>query len=737
MLSKKEIENLSNDINDLVIKNRLKEALAKLSILMEGIHVADFTLQFENLDKTYLMLLEYTFRGVPDPQRDRIYQSLRVSILELLDLVQQKALHNTGMHIYSIKAQMEDKKEIALEEAARNIDSLHFDKELARLLHENDVVGEINEAELPRISPRIFQLIWLTDKYAEADIRLMHAIKSSSDLPWHDKCLAISALTLSLLTCFDKEKFLILFDFYDNGEEQVWQRALTGLVIAIYFYHNRVQLYPVIRDRIEKYRDDQEFYSQVRHILIQILKARETEKITRNFKEEILPDVQKFESKIRERLDLDHLLTDDLIEDKNPDWEKIFEDSPDLLDKIQKMSEMQMEGLDLFMGTFAMLKNFDFFRELSNWFRPFYRSNETVLNAVSEHPQVKETFLAGMEESFYMCNSDKYSFCFNINHLPLEQGRNIMSLFIMEAENLHEIKEEDAILNKPEKDIYIFTQYIQDLYRFYKLHPFRNDFVDIFNLSWDIAGTELSNMLEPAPEVLKTAAQFLFEKEHFEEAIHLLEFLAGLENPQQDVIEKLAYSYQLSGNYRKALEYYKKSEIFESNRLWSVKKIIFCLRKLKLDDEALEWCTTALKQAPDDVYLHTMIGNCYLDLKRYEEALEHYFRVEFLAPDNKKVMRPIGWCCFVLGKIEMAHNYMSNILQIDAQSHDYINAGHVEFCLHNKTKAMEYYRKALEGIDISLAKFNEILEFDREFLILNGANPEEFPMITDYLRYNY
>jgi tetratricopeptide (TPR) repeat protein len=735
MLSKKDIESLSNEISSLVHNNRLKEALARLARLMEGMHVADFTLQYENLDQTYRMLLEYTFRGVPDPQRDRIYQNLKVSILELTDLVHQKALADTGMHIYSLKAQIEKEKEFARDEAARRIDSLHFDKELARLLHENDVVGVKSETDEPHITPHLFQLIWLTEKYVDADVRLLEAIRTSDDLPWYEKSLAVSALTLSLLNCFDKGKISLLCDFYDDHQEQVWQRALIGLVISIYYYNERIIMYPSIVNRLESYRNDPDFYSNIKHVLIQVFKARETEKITTKFKEDILPDVQKFESKIKEKLDLDNLLASDMIEDKNPDWEKIFEDSPDLLDKIQKMSEMQMEGLDLFMGTFAMLKNFDFFREISNWFRPFYRQNEAARFAVDDQLEQKEAFLAGMEESFYMCNSDKYSFCFNISHLPAEQGKNIMSLFVMEAENLHELNEEDKILHKPEREAYVFTQYIQDLYRFFKLHPFRNDFMDIFNLSWDITGNVLFNLLEPSLDVLRSAGQFLFEKEHFEEAIHIMEYLATLENPEQEVIEKLAYSYQLSGNYTKALEYYKKAEIFESNRLWSVKKIIFCLRKLRDDEAAMKWCNEALSISPDDVYLHTMLGNCYVDQKNYAQALEHYFRVEFLAPDNKKVLRPISWCCFVMNKLEMAKNYMTAILENDPQPQDYINAGHIEFCLHNKTTAMDYYRLALNSEEISFEKFNETLAFDSEFLAANGANPEEFPMISDYLRY--
>jgi tetratricopeptide (TPR) repeat protein len=660
---------------------------------------------------------------------------LRVSILELTDLVKQNALAKTGMHIYSLKSQMEKEKEIARDEAARKIDSLHFDRELTRLLHETDVVGEMVNEDSPHITPRLFQIIWLTEKYVEADIRLIETIRKSDELPWYEKSLVVSALTLSLLNCFDKEKFFLLLDFYDDHEDQVWQRALTGLVIALQYYGNRVGLYPSINARLEGYKNDAEFFSQFRMVLIQVFKARETERLTSKFKEEILPDVQRFESELREKLDLDSLIGNDYIEDKNPDWEKIFEDSPDLLGKIEKMSEMQMEGLDLFMGTFAMLKNFDFFRELSNWFRPFYRDNYMAANAIGEDEEQKALFLSAMEESFYMCNSDKYSFCFNISHLPLEQKKQVMNLFNMEARNLHEMNEEDRLLHKPDRENYIFTQYIQDLYRFFKLHPFRNDFRDIFSLDWDISNTELFILLQSSPEVLKSAGQFLFEKEHYPEAINLFRYLSTLENPEQDIIEKLAYSYQLLGDYSNALTYYRKAEIFESNRLWNIKKIIFCYRKLRNAKEALNWSREALSLSPDDVYLHTMAGNCHLDLEEYDLALDHYFRVEFLAPDNSKVLRPISWCCFVLNKLEIARSYMERIIESAPGYQDYVNAAHIEYCLQNRMKAMEYYKTALAGKELSFERLKEIMEFDSRFLILNGVKPEEKPLITDYLQY--
>lgn len=305
----------------------------------------------------------------------------------------------------------------------------------------------------------------------------------------------------------------------------------------------------------------------------------------------------------------------------------------------------------------------------------------------------------------------------------------------MEADSLRDVEEQDRLLSTPANDQRIFTQYIQDLYRFYKLYPFRADFCDVFNLSWDISKSVLFPVLKAEPSILCDAATFLFEKERYPEAIPLFIYLLENHEPNQILIEKLAYAYQVSDDFENALVYYKKAELFDTNRLWCLKKIIYCLRQLQRPEEALQWCTEALAVEPDDIYVHTMAGNCYLDLKQYSEALNHYFRVEFLAPDNKKVLRPIAWCSFVQNKLDIARNYLHTILSLSPSAHDYINAGHVEFCLGKKFEALELYRKSLSTGEISIQKFREILIMDKDFLIQNGVDKNDLPLVVDFLRY--
>lgn len=731
----REIEKLFAGIFTNVINNQLKEALLLLSDLMKDTRNADFMLRYENIDQTYHMLLEYNFKGVNDPQRDTIFDKLKVMTLELADQVYQQKLANAGVHIYQLKSSIDKEKDLAKEEAARSIDTYSFDNEFSKLLKDSDFITQTEEKDLPQITPRLFQLIWLTDKYTETDLQLVDTIRLSKSMPWYDKCLAVSAITLSLINSFDKEKFWVLCDFYEERENMVWQRALTGLILALFIYDQRIDLYPSIRKRLQKFKGDETFISDTQFLVIQLLKAKETEKITKQFKEEILPDVQKFESKIREKLDIDNLINKEFIENKNPDWEELFEDNPDLLNKIEKMSEMQMEGLDLFMGTFAMLKNFDFFRELSNWFRPFYKENQLAQDSIPASPEMKNTFLAGLQDAAYICNSDKYSFCFNLKHLPEEQSNNIISLFNVEAQNFKEVYKEDELLKKTNSDSFVFTQYIQDLYRFFNLHPFRNDFRNVFTLNWNLTDSLFIQLHVEDATLLNQAATFLFAREHYYEAIKLFEVLLLKHEPERVILEKLGYCYQKIGHYNKAIDYYVKSELFETNRLWSQKKIIFCYRKVNDTANALKWAKEAAELSPDDSYIQTMLGNCYLDMQNYEAALEHYFKTEFLDPENSNLFRPISWCAFASRKLDIAKSYIERLLLINPNSTDYINAGHIQLCLGNSQNAMNYYLNAIRSGEIDFQRFVEILHFDSPFLKENGIHSREIELVCDYILY--
>jgi tetratricopeptide (TPR) repeat protein/NAD-dependent SIR2 family protein deacetylase len=87
----------------------------------------------------------------------------------------------------------------------------------------------------------LFDLIFATERIPSSIISQIHSIRvDSENHKWYDRSLIVSALTLSLMNFkFDVTKANILLDFVSQFEDKVWQKALTGLLIAIVSQPNR------------------------------------------------------------------------------------------------------------------------------------------------------------------------------------------------------------------------------------------------------------------------------------------------------------------------------------------------------------------------------------------------------------------------------------------------------------------------------------------------------------------
>lgn len=76
-------------------------------------------------------------------------------------------------------------------------------------------------------------------------------------------------------------------------------------------------------------------------------------------REEIIPEMLKNVSSMRNmRFGFEE--NEEENDDKNPDWADAFEQSG-LGDKLREMNELQLEGADVYMSTFAALKSYPFF----------------------------------------------------------------------------------------------------------------------------------------------------------------------------------------------------------------------------------------------------------------------------------------------------------------------------------------------------------------------------------------
>jgi tetratricopeptide (TPR) repeat protein len=725
-----EIEKKHQAICQGVYQGRFKSAIDMLAGLLKYTTQAEYFYQIDSISDNYQNLLKYAFEGYEDSKRKEILDTIAASILSLADEIRQNVMDNEFPQRRVEKAMLS--REIGEEPsvAALKIEDFLSGREVEQII--KDTGMEITEAHFHE---NIFKFIWLSGKFREDHKDLIRRINRSSSIQWHEKCLVVSALTLSLLNHFDQEKILLLTEFIDSGETQVYQRALIGLVLALLYYDKRISFYPDIVKKLKELSFNESIQKDTEVILLQLLMAKETEKITKEFEEEILPEMKKVMPKLEDKLQLGNLLEEDDMEGKNPDWKELIDEVPGLFERIEKFTRMQMEGGDVFMSTFSLLKRFDFFNLMSNWFVPFYPGHPELKKIVGEEEEFSPRLLEGLEKAFYICNSDKYSFALNFQAVPQQQRSMIITYFESELEQMKEMVNEEQMLDKSLESNAIMTQYIQDLYRFYKLYPNKNEFLDIFQVDIRFNQLYFYRTFFEREGFTERLAAFYFDKGHYSEAIEVYKYVVEKGGPKSEYFEKIGYSWQQLGRFKLAIEQYKKAELFDANRLWILKKLGWCCMKIKDYENAVKYFEDAGQLQPDDLNIQAQIGHCQLKLDNFDEALQHYSKVRYFQPDNLKVLRPIAYCQFVLGKLDNAAESYEEILAKSDQpaSYDLMNSGHVLFCLGRKKEALEQYRKSRADKLFTTEMFMEAFEEDVSHLLENGVRKEEIPLLLDYL----
>lgn len=722
----------------LVSSRRVKDALDVLNKLVSESGFSDFFIQQEHLEHTYEQMLKYMLEGVQDPERDSVYKKLLSSILELADRVKDQLLEkNSGWHTYILKQEVDRKQALTGKSIIETMDDLSFKRELDEMIDEGRITPEATDARRMGLSMEIFRHLWLSNRYNEAENSLAAAILSCQDFLWHEKSLYISGILLSGLRYWDEEKAHRLIDFAGEEDQEVAARAIVALVILLFRYDNRIEFYPNIVNRLKLLKEDLKLEHSFEKIALQLIRTRDTLEIGRKLQEDLMPEMAKLKPKLEDKLKMDDI-RDELLEGgRNPDWESMFSESDDLYKKVDEFMKLQMEGADVYMTTFAHLKQFPFFNELSNWLVPFHNENPDLSEIYSAKNEVfdPEIFVDGLRRTPFLCNSDKYSFIFNIRFLPEEQKKMLSKAFLMELEGLEEMIADEKLTSGDFTKRTVFIQYIQDLYRFFKISPFKSEFEDVFGGKLDLYKSWFFREIIENDSIIRNIAEYLFEKDHYEEALDIFKMLLE-ENPEdRELLEKVGYCYQKEGSYKEAIGFYSRIGLSGEQNMWTLKNLGICFRKRGDFQLALDVYENASSLQPDDQTTESLIGYCHLKLGNYKIALKHYFKIEYLNPGNQHILRPIAWCYFALGELEKSRKYFTQVFELKPGYYDYINYGHVQWALGNNRDAIELYVQSLGDLNFELLDFLKTMEEDQSMLIKNGIDKKDIPLMLDYLHY--
>ena len=104
-------------------------------------------------------------------------------------------------------------------------------------------------------------------------------------------------------------------------------------------------------------------------------------------REEIIPQMLKTQHLINPDMKIEDI---EDLEEFNPEWKKSLDMANE---KIRELGELQMEGADTYMGTFAQLKTFPFFQQAAHWFYPFSTQISEVASILPP-AMIRETTLS-------------------------------------------------------------------------------------------------------------------------------------------------------------------------------------------------------------------------------------------------------------------------------------------------------------------------------------------------------
>ena len=724
---------LYNDIEKALLESRLQEALQGVQGLLYNISNPALSAEAETIRQDYSMMLSFMQQGATDPQREKIHQSLLQKTFSLLDNAARsfKTANSSGLYAETYHKSHNSGSASAeqIESQITLVQEKMADDRLQPDTTEKEQMLTDGQKTLNRLYNTLFDYIWTDGQSNTPD---NEALKTFIDEQQPIRqSLLISAVHLNLTSFFDPQKVRLILYYCSSDHAEVRARAITCLMLTYIKYYNRMKCYPDLCQGIALLGQDQRFKDELSILQRQLLLSLETSKAEKKLKNEILPDLMKNKFYQRHKMGFEEMeeeLTNALQGKPNKEWEK---SNRQIADSMNKIIEMSKEGIDINLATFSSAKNYQFFRDSANWFAPFEKERDEVRSLFSNG---QNTSLYTMLSAGNFCDSDKYSLCLLIKQFTGKERDFMTAQFDSQMEeNTDELK---RITDKKGNIQYEYSNYLQNLYRFFKLHPQRSQFDDPFKMDLLLTKYKQTAEILNTPQYLTEMADFLMKHEYYQDAIAYIEQAMKSTSVTAEMLQKTAFCHQQNNQPSQAIYYYQQADLLNPDNKWILQQMHLCYAAMGKHEQELKCLETLEAMSPEDTHLSSETGFCLMQLNRYEEAARKFYQLEFNGTRVLPSWRAIAWCNFKMNKFEQAEKYYGKILSNEKVNwEDYLNAGHTAWCLGKLPQAVELYKTYLEKYK-QKAKGSDLLEpfdNDRDELCAHGIKPLDIALMRDII----
>ncbi|MCM1369663.1 MAG: hypothetical protein NC204_04755 [Candidatus Amulumruptor caecigallinarius] len=717
-------------VRNLIDSNHIYQSLNKLQGVTRELNMHIESDELQRIRDTYRYMLHYMVEGTPDAGRNDMLNSIRESLRTICDKAIRINNSHDGNDYYSSQLRFNNLRNESIQQLLNRYTKVSNELVLAEAAGNDDIsLRKQREDLLERIFSNIF-----TSFGEAANYNLIKEKIQSGFAGDQLTAQAISALTLSLMTYYDSAKLETLMDIYEDandGDDATVARAIAGILFTLEKYPDRIRQNPRLKARLSLWNDSLLTYRRLRETIRVIIGTRDTERVVSKMKDEVIPELIKLRPEIMKSMknipkDIDPADIEAAIMENNPEWEEMLKESG-LAKKMRELSEMQNEGADLMMVTFANLKQFPFFSTPANWFLPFDESHSSL----NIPDKMKGLFSLLGESGSIICDGDLYSLAFAIERMPDAQREMVSAQFSANIPQMKEMMRENAEESSSPGFDREILRVVRELYRFYKLFRNKEKLDDPFKNPFEFTELPVIGDICAEDDVVKLVGEFYFKRGYFKESLPLLKRLADTEHADASLWEKIGFCYQNTGNFTKALEAYDRASLYKKPGSWRLKKLAVVNRMLGNFSAAAENYENLLEIEPDNVTTLLNCGNACLIEGRTDDALRHFYHAKYLLPDNVKVQRALAWAELLNHNFGKSSEAYDSIIATDPQTSDYLNAGHAKLLAGNLKDAIAFYKKASSG---NPEEFEPAFRADLPALQKVGLDNDIAELIPDAVR---
>lgn len=643
--------------------------------------------EFEAIKTDYQLMVDYMGRGFSDSHRESLYSTLLQRLYRVAaDLEISWRCKNVSAYVNSFR--VIDHLNTSHDFVRTVLES--FVSDIAMLSLQLEETREQKSTELydrhQTFMNRLFSALWTSCQWTDDDCKFYTELLLSPTVMSTDQQVIVSAISLGAMNQFDINKFKTLVNVYQKAtDEHVRQRALVGWVLAVF---EGMDIFPEQDALIRELCENPTITRELLTLQIQFFYSKDAEKDNDKIQRDIMPDIMRNSNLTIGRLGI--------MEKEEDALESILHQDADekrmeqLEEKVRKMMDMQKQGSDIYFGGFRQMKQFPFFYDMVNWFTPFYLDHPALRPVIQKLGDTK--FLETLMNRSNFCESDRYSLAFALEQIINQLPSNIKEAIGSDA-MLGPLAESDDT----EDAISIRRTYLQDLYRFFRLYPTANNFINPFEDSGkgDFVGdtfffTYKSFIGTGLDEVKLRLAMHLYKHQQMTELADLLTTFQS-DDPRYAIL--MGYTNISLGKAEYAYPFFDKALKIEPDNQWALKGK--ARAALESEDYQTAEEVYALLLALEPNNKNYTMNRCValLKLGRTSEVREELFRLDYQYPNDMNVKRILAWAMLTDKSLDKAAQLYESLLSTSPANEDYLNAGYCQWAKGDMKRAVELFRE--------------------------------------------